>query len=275
MDKLIIGCGYLGRRVAARWLAEGHTVHALTRGRAEELRTLGVCPVVGDVLQAMDLPRAETVLYAAAPDRRGEQGPADVWLTGLGRVLAVVRAWPNPPHFLFVSSTSVYGQTDGEEVDERAATEPLDESGRVLLAAEKMLLQEARPPAVILRFAGMYGPGRLLRRSESLRAAEPLAVDPDGWLNLIHVEDGASAIIAAEALAEPGTVYNVADDRPVRRREFYGLLARLLGVPEPRFAPPTETRGPHRRIVNRRMRSELRVTLQYPTFEEGLPASVP
>jgi nucleoside-diphosphate-sugar epimerase len=131
---------------------------------------------------------------------------------------------------------------------------------------------------VILRFSGIYGPGRLLRRA-AIEKGEPIVADADKWLNLIHVEDGARAILAAEARAAPGRVYNVCDDQPVRRRDFYAELARALGAPPPRFvAPPVAALPPHekgnRRIRNARMKEELRVELRYAGFLEGLAASV-
>ena len=100
---------------------------------------------------------------------------------------------------MYVSSTGVYGQCHGEEVDEESATEPVEESGRVVLEAERLLHQQL-PEAVILRFAGIYGPGRLLRR-QAIEAGEVLVGDPEKWLNLIHVADGAAAVHAAEESA--------------------------------------------------------------------------
>src|SRR5256886_16983899 len=81
-----------------------------------------------------------------------------VYVDGLRNVLSRLRA---PRRFLYVSSTSVYGQRDGEEVDETSATEPVEESGRVVLEAESVL-RSVCPEAVVLRFAGIYGPGRWL-----------------------------------------------------------------------------------------------------------------
>ena len=80
---------------------------------------------------------------------------------------------------------------------------------------------------------------------------------------------------AVQALGErgrPGEVYNVCDDRPCRRHEFYSRLAERLGAPPPCFAPPPATAEANRRIVNRRLRQEVGVTLAYPSFEEGLVA---
>ena len=280
MDKLIIGCGYLGRRVAARWLAQGHTVHGLTRDRSAELQALGIRPIVGDVRELLDLsslPPAETVLYAIAPGRQDGQTPDEVWLSGLGNLMAFLPDWPLRPRLLFISSTSVYGQTGGEEVNECAPTTPQEAAGQTLLRAEAFLKSDW-PDAVVLRFAAIYGPGRLLR-SIVIQAGEPIVADPDKWLNLIHVEDGADAVLAAEARGRASTIYNVSDGHPVRRRDFYARMAELLGAPAPRFALPSPgTKLPHetanRRICNRRMLDELEVHLRYPDYEAGLRGSI-
>jgi nucleoside-diphosphate-sugar epimerase len=278
MDKLIIGCGYLGRRVAARWLADGHSVYATTRNehRAAELCKLGLKPVICQVLDPDNLtalPIAATVVHCVALDRTTGHTMRDLYVGGLSNVLARL---PTPRRFLYVSSTSVYGQADGEEVDESSPTAPREESGRIVLEAEAAL-RYWLPDAVALRFAAIYGPGRLLR-SKAIQAGEPIVADPDKWLNLIHVDDGAAAVIAAEAHAQLGAVYNICDGHPARRRDFYAAMARLLHAPVPRFVspakdaplPPHETAN--RRLNNKRMCEELGVELGYPTYLEGLAA---
>jgi nucleoside-diphosphate-sugar epimerase len=285
-DKLIVGCGYLGRRVAARWLTQGHRVFGTTRSpaRAEELRQIGVEPVICDVLDwesLKALPPVASVLYCVGFDRTAGKSMADVYVQGLNNVLN--RYWMiqmDDGDLTYVSSTGVYGHTGGEVVDESTVTVPVEESGRVVLEAERVLGEHwSFSMRRILRFAGIYGPGRLIRR-QAIEAGEPLVGDPDKWLNLIHVEDGASAVLAAEEKGQVGGVYNVCDDHPVRRHDFYTRMAQLLGAPEPRFVPPEPgaPSPPHeranRRIVNRRMREELGVQLRYPSYEEGLCASV-
>ena len=261
---LILGCGYLGSRVAALWQAERRRVVALTRGRAAALTALGLEPLVGDVLDpaSLRLPEATTVLYAVGLDRSAGRSMRDVYVTGLRNVLS---ALPRSGRFLYVSSTSVYGQTDGSLVDETSPTEPLEESGRIVLEAEDVLRQ-LRPDAVVLRFAGIYGPGRVLRR-EALLNGEPLVGDAEKWLNLIHVEDGARAVLAAEG--REGETYLIADDTPVRRREFYTHVARVIGAPPARFEP-REVREPNRRISNRRAKTDLGWAPRFPSYIEGL-----
>ncbi len=270
---LILGCGYLGRRVAALWRQRGQRVSAATRNAAH-LPT-DVEPLLCDVLDPASLrslPQVDTVLYAIGFDRTSGASMRAVYVDGLANVLSHL---PAPKRFIYISSSSVYGQTDGSWVDEASATEPAEPSGQIVLDAEAVL--HARlPSAIILRFAGIYGPGRLLRQ-QTLAKGEPIVGDADKWLNLIQVEDGARLVLAAETLGKPGRTYNVCDDHPVRRRYFYAALAKRVGAPEPHFVPPTEP-TPHekanRRINNRRAKAELRLELKYPDYDQGLRASM-
>jgi nucleoside-diphosphate-sugar epimerase len=116
--------------------------------------------------------------------------------------------------------------------------------------------------------------------SKAIKAGEPITGDADKWLNLIHVEDGASVVVAADDHARAGSLYNVSDNSPVRRRDFYTKLADVLGAPQPRFLPlpdgaiPSPRERGQRRIVSDRMMHDLRVSLRYPNYESGLPACI-
>jgi nucleoside-diphosphate-sugar epimerase len=245
-------------------------VAALTRSRAEELWAAGIEPTIGDVTEpaSLHLPSAEAVLYAVGLDRSAGKSMREVYIGGLTSVLD---ALPAPRRFIYVSSTSVYGQTGGEWVDEDSPTEPAEENGRIVLECER-LLHRRLPEAIILRLAGIYGPGRLLKRL-AVAKGEPLGTDPNKTINLIHVEDGARAVVAAAEHGRPGATYNVADGQPVTRREFYGELARLLGAPPPRFEPKAADKT-DRRISNRRLMSELGLQLLFPDFRAGLRHAV-
>jgi nucleoside-diphosphate-sugar epimerase len=279
MRALVIGCGYLGRRVAAIWRSYGWSVSALTRTNenAKALAAQGIEPIVGDVLSPeslRSLPRAETVLYAVGHDRQAPPSKRDVYIDGLANVLRQIG--PATKRLFYVSSTSAYGQDAGEWVDETTHNWPwpTSEDGGISLAAEQIVREMS--PHTILRFSGIYGPGRLLRRIQSVRSGEPIPVNPDGWLNLIHVDDGA-AIINGLSQREPDhKLYLVTDDRPVRRREYYSLLARLVGAPEPifQFKGAGEGTGLNKRCSNARLKAELGDILRFPTIETGLPHAV-
>ena len=228
LPSLVVGCGYLGLRVARRWLAAGRRVAALTRRNAERFSRLGLTPYVGDVLDLASLrglPEAATLLYSVGLDRSSGQPMREVYVDGLGNVLTSL---PSVSRLIYISSTSVYGQTDGELVDESSPAEPIEESGRVVLEAEQ-LLRSQRPDAIILRFGGIYGPDRLLRRQAQLHSPEGMTGDPQRWLNLVHVDDGVDAILTAEVRGLPGAIYNIVDDESVTRLAYYTRLAQLIG----------------------------------------------
>lgn len=296
MKALILGCGYLGGRVAKRWLAAGHEVAALTRSaaRAEQLRQQGIIPCLGDVTDAAslaDLPPADVVLYAIGYDRSSGDRRTVV-VDGLNNTLEALRS--RADHLVFISTTSVYGQSDGEWVDEGSAVEPASEAGQTALEAEDLVRESRIPDVMILRLTGIYGPNRLLRRVEQLQAGEPIAGSGEAWLNLIHVDDAASAVIrAAEQLQMQGPAsasgerlgakggssrpqcYVVTDDRPVRRREYYDGLARLSGSLHSMFDETVSSRiaGLGKRCRNDAVKRDLKLSLAYPTFVEGLIAA--
>ena len=289
-QRLIIGCGYLGQRVARNWTAQGDIVFALTRTahHAEELRQSGITPIVGDVTDGASLaglPEVDTILWAVGLDRRAGHSQRDVYVGGLDNVLC--RLPRNVRRMIYISSTSVYGQNGGEWVDESSECLPESPNGQVCLDAER-LLQQKVPPANILRLAGIYGPGRLVARIEALRAGQVPEGNPDAWLNLIHVDDGAAAVLACERRGAPGATYLVADGHPCRRREYYSLLAAMVGAPPPfrvavngkqteqcetgLAASPQQSPSTNlnKRCSNGRLRDELQVALRYSRFNLGL-----
>jgi nucleoside-diphosphate-sugar epimerase len=269
---LIVGCGYLGQRVAGLLLAAGHRVSAATRRpeRAAELAALGIEPVMCEVTDApLRLPEVDGVVHCVGWDRAGGRTFRQVYVDGLGNV---ADASMSAAKIVHVSSTSVYGQTAGEDVDEAGETTPVEDSGKVVLEAER-LLRSKRPDAVILRFAGIYGPGRLLRES-ALRKGERLGPGASHWLNLIHIDDGAAAVAAALDRASAGSTFNVADGHPVRRLDVYLYLARLLNTGPPVFTIGEGGKQSNRRVVARRMREELGVTPRYGSYLSGLRASI-
>ena len=266
--RLVVGCGYLGERVARRWLAAGDRVVAMTRrpARAAELAALGIEPLVADVTAsgfpaAGVLPAAATVFWAVGFDRTAGTSHRDVHVQGLGRLLDTL---PGAPRVILSSSTGVWGDDDGRVVNEETPAHPAREAGRVLLEAEALLRGHARGPGVALRFAGLYGPDRLPRIAD-LRAGTPIAADPDSWLNLIHVDDAAAIVAVVAAAAAPQPLYVVADGRPVRRREWYGRLAALAGGPAPGWDPAApRTRGADKRVDPTRLFTDMPLRLAHP-----------
>jgi nucleoside-diphosphate-sugar epimerase len=282
MSKLILGCGYLGSRVARRWLEAGEVVHAVTRSpaRAAEFARRELKPIVADIAApaslAGKLPEADTVLYAIGYDRGSGSSRDEVQIAGLQ---AVLEALPSRTgRLVYISSTGVYGQTSGEWLDEESPCQPTREAGRVALAAEELL---ARHPlgqrAFVLRLAGIYGPDRIPHRRD-LMAGRPISAIAESYLNLIHVDDAAAAVLAVEAHGRPPRMFLVSDGHPVRRSDWFAELTRLFAAPPPRFEPPSpealaaSRAGSDKRISNARLLSELHISPRYASYREGLAA---
>jgi nucleoside-diphosphate-sugar epimerase len=225
----------------------------------------------------LDLPNVETVLYAVGYDRTADVPIERLYTEGLSNVL---RGLPEADRFLYISSTGVYGQADASLVDEDSPCEPTRNGGRACLQAEKILgSSRFGDRTVILRMAGIYGPGRIPRRRE-LVAGRPLAAPQEGLLNLIHVDDAARAVLVAEQSSPTPALYCLADGQPPIRRDYYRYLARLLEAKPPRFTAPAEgspaasRAGSNKRVSSRRFLESFAFQLQYPTYQEGLAAII-
>jgi nucleoside-diphosphate-sugar epimerase len=289
MNRLIFGCGYLGGRVAERWRDAGDSVYVVTRSaeRARQLADDGLLPLVADVTRPetlVDLPAAETIFFAVGYDRTASASIAEVYAGGVKNVLAALPTAAG--NFIYTSTIGVYGSAGGEWVDERTSPRPLREGGRASLAAEQELATHSLGKrSVVLRLAGLYGPGRI-PHLDKLRDGEPIAAPSAGWLNLIHVDDAATAVLAAETwLGQPQEdgphLFCVSSDEPVVRANYDREVARRIGAEPPQFvapdpASPAAARArANRRVSNEKMQKQLGVQLAYPSHREGLAAILP
>ena len=269
MRRLVVGCGYLGGRVARLWRQAGDDVYATTRGaRVNELSRAGLQPIRLDVTHetAMDaLPTVDTVVFAV-----GRSGTTmfDIHVKGLRSVLDALPA--STGRVIYVSSTGVYAQSAGEWVDEESECEPTREGGRACLAGERLLLAHAHGVnAIVLRMAGLYGSGRVPHAS-AVAAGGPIAGSPSAYLNLVHVDDASRAVAAAADLESiAGRTYSVSDGHPPTRGEYVDLVARRLGVASPGFEGGIDL---GKRVRNTRAVDELGLQLHYLTCHEGLAA---
>ncbi len=243
---LIAGCGYLGLEIARLFKDQGWRVCGLTRSpesAGETARLAGIETVAADLgdrdsLRAIraNLPEFSAVVHAASSSRGGPEVYRKVFIEGLANLQAVFE----PTRLLFTSSTSVFGQTSGETVDETSPAEPGSETSRLLLEAERFALGAG---AVVARLAGIYGP----ERSVVLRKFfDRTAIIEDGGtrvLNQIHRDDAASAVFHLLTKA-PGVegIYNVADDHPLAQKEIFARLAGRFSLPLPPNGPRPEGR---------------------------------
>ncbi|MCR9197906.1 MAG: NAD-dependent epimerase/dehydratase family protein [Planctomycetaceae bacterium] len=276
-SRLIAGCGYLGLRAAQYWVSSGDSVSAITRSteRAESFRRCGLTPLLGQL--AADglpgrLPAAETVLWAVGFDRTSGDSRQAVWIDGLTRFVSQLSSAPQ--RFLYVSSTSVYGDQVGTAIDESTEPAPQTEGGECCLQAEIRLRQlvAQRFPSTqvcVLRMAGIYGPNRLLRRVEDLREKKPLPGDGEQWLNLIHVDDAVTAVAHMAAAEGVPDLMNVVNSGTLTRAAYYERLAHLAKAPAPVFGGPANgrPRGGNKRVVSQYAGT---LSYQFDDVSEGL-----
>lgn len=229
---LLAGCGDLGLRVAQRLLARGDEVWALRR-HPPMLDHGAIHWLSADLTHPeslRNLPRGITrLVYLPTPDRREPAAYRATFVDGLQHLLDALGR-QSLQRVLLVSSSAVYGEQGGHWVDEHTPAVPRGFNGAVLLEAEQLLA--AQPvTSIVLRLAGLYGPGRLqlLERLRAGRAAVPRTLPH--WANRIHVDDAAAAIVHLLALPEPQSLYLGVDNTPLRLDVLYDHLTGLLGIP--------------------------------------------
>ncbi len=272
---LIAGCGDVGGLLGSRLVRSGHTVWGLRR--QTEFLPSALRPIAADLACPSDLAALpeglEVVVYTAAAAEFSEAGYQTAYLDGVQNLLQALQARAQPvSRFLFVSSTGVYGQTDGEWVDERSPAHPGSFSGRVLLQGEQAVLANEHVGTVV-RFGGIYGPGRG-RLMDSVRRGDGCTDRPPIYTNRIHRDDCAAVLEHIMALAQPADVYVGVDSCPAPQCEVMDWLAGQLGVAPPPRISADPTRSPQR--ANKRCRNDRLLAsgfvFSYPSYREGYTA---
>lgn len=283
---LIIGCGDVAQRAVPLLRSRYRIIYALTHSRARvaALRALGLVPIVGD----LDAPAtlhglagiAHDVLHCAPPPGRG---PRDTRTAHL--IAALAKAKSLPQHFVYISTTGVYGDCAGAWIDETHPLHPQTARAQRRVDAEQRLRDWGRRSGVrisVLRAPGIYSAERLpLQR---LREGTPaLRADEDAYTNHVHADDLARMTVAALSFGAPGRLYNATDDSVLKMGDYFDLVADRFGLPRPprvsraeavqRIAPALLSfMGESRRLSNHRIKRELRLKLRYPTVGDGVVA---
>jgi len=271
---LLIGCGYVGLPLALRLKEAGHEVSAWVHS-AESAKALAPHQfhraISGDVADARIWDSVtdnyDLVIHCASSGGGSEAAYEQVFLKG---TLLMNTRQPRSRR-LFVSSTSVYRQDEGEVVTEKSQAEPDTATGRVLRAAEKVAMGA---DATVIRSSGIYGPKRGLL-FERFRRGEAI-IEGDGlrFINQIHQRDLVAAIVHLIGAGKFGEIYNATDDTPVTYRDYYAWCSKFLSQPMPPHGPLNTERK--RGLTNKRVsNAKLRATGWtpiYPSFREGLTA---
>jgi nucleoside-diphosphate-sugar epimerase len=287
MRVLIVGCGYVGLPLGADLVKQGHVVFGLRRspGAEAELGSAGIKLLRADITEAAQLAQLpasyDWVVNCVSASGGGAEEYREIYLQGMRNLISWLGA-ASLKKFVYTSSTSVYGQNDGSLVKETSPTEPAAQTAKTLVETEDVLLEAVRQtnfPAVILRLAGIYGPGRGYWFKQYLKNEARIEGTGARILNMIHRDDVAGAIIAALKSGRPGEVYNAVDDEPVSQLNFFQWLSGPLGKELPPALPEDtdaeRKRGvTNKKVSNRRLKMELGYQFKYPTFRQGYTAEI-
>ncbi|MCM5705685.1 SDR family oxidoreductase [Larsenimonas salina] len=270
---LILGCGDVGTRVGKALIERGHRVIGARRS-AQALEGTGIEPLALDINDSSalsNLPDADIVLYILSADRFEESAYEAAYHDGLDHVLSEFEARKHSPkHVFFASSTSVYGQSEGETVNEDSAIEPTGFAGKWLHRAEQRL-QTSPLPGTTVRFSGIYGPGRE-RLINQVREGRIAPKSPAMYSNRIHRDDCAGVLtFLIEKTLEGVTlepVYLASDKEAAPIHDVMLWLGKAMGVESSDII-----QSPLRRRASKRCDSALLQTTGYefiyPTFREG------
>ena len=287
---VVLGCGYIGIELGRQLTAAGHDVVGVRRSEAgaAAIEDAGFGAHRADLTDPDDiatLPEADWVVFAASSGGRDADAAREIYVEALADAIEEYGSRADPPdRLVYTSSTGVYGDHDGDWVDESTPLEPTTEKTRVLAEAEEVARERSGEYGIdgtVARFSGLYGPDRyrLERYIEG-----PVT---EGYLNMVHRADAAGAVahlLTADRARDD--VILVTDDEPVDKWTFADWLADECGVDSPpkrtkqqRLTDESLSAAARRRITTSKRCSnetlrELGYSLQYPTFRDGYRAVV-
>jgi len=279
---LLLGYGDVAQRVATQLMTQSpaHQVVGVCRNPQQKSAPAGVTLVAGDASNEQDLRtlishwQPTTIVITLTPTRpshnTGDDDSQEAYRQGylvpcrhLQKVLAE-RA--TAPQIIYVSSTGVYGQREGEWVDEHSETLPTSVSGELLLQAEQTL-RSCHAAVSILRCSGIYGPGRdyLIRQLKQGKA-----VATPAWSNRIHVDDVAGFIcFLIDHPEQAQSTFVVSDSQPTQQREVYQWLATQLGVSTAAIKTTEQVGSRGSKRCNSALLQASGYRLRYPTYQQG------
>jgi nucleoside-diphosphate-sugar epimerase len=265
---LIVGCGYVGKALATEYLAYGYEVFALQRNPVD---IPGVKNLISDVTEVLlnNIPIFDTVFYLVSAGQSSDEAYEKAYVKGINHLLKQLPTHSNT-RVIYISSTGVFAQQQGEWVDENSETLPTDFSGKRLLEGEK-LVKNSGFSHVIVRLGGIYGEGRT-RIIEQVKNHEARLTPTPCYTNRIHLDDCVGILsFLAKHPSPPSLVLGV-DCKPVLYNELLLWLANQLSLPEPLLGEiPTRLQKSNKRCKNQAL-TALGYEYHYSDYQVGLAA---
>ncbi|MCL4498999.1 MAG: NAD-dependent epimerase/dehydratase family protein [Chloroflexi bacterium] len=298
--------GYMGQSLVKVLQEKGYEVRGLARNpaRLHNLADAGVEAVLGDIRRLESIEGffdGTDVVFHLAGTMVGHE--RELYLTNIVGTKNVLEAATSAgvKRFVLGSSATVYGGHGGEFIDENSQCHPVMPYGRSKLESEQVVLEKSGEGLIggsVCRIGGVYGPrSQMLMLENAGRTHVRLVGKGDNWMSVVHVEDVASALLAAAERGHPGGIYNIVDDEPVRLKDFYNYLAYRLGAPDAKHISEANAKRLARivgffgrvtgkavvfnadfvkmilaslKLSNEKMRTELGIQLKHPNYRVGL-----
>lgn len=253
----VLGCGWLGLPLAEKLLALGHTIKGSTTSE-DKLETLDVKGIQAYLVQCEEdnclglekfVENVDVLILTLPPGlRQNSERRFDLVIKNLAENIL----HSNIKHLIFISSTSVYGKLTGN-IDENSMPRPFSESGKQLLKCEELLLSATQYHTTVLRFGGLIGPNRHPVFSLAKRDA---IVNPEGEINLIHLEDCINCLLAVIEKQKENSVFNAVTPFHPDRKSYYNTMAEKAGISLPPFIVTSDH---NRRILSNKIQTQLGV----------------
>ena len=270
---LIIGCGSIGTQLAHNLAAKGHDVTGLKRN-PPKLDIGEINYFTADISLAYQLEELpldfEFIYFIVSPDGRNKESYQTIYEIGLTNLIDRFAKEGASPNWIFVSSTSVYGQSEGEWVDEESIAQPDNITSQYIRQAEQQLM-DLNPQNIVVRFSGIYGPGReyLLRMAKQQSVIQK---DPPYYTNRIHQQDCIGVLIFLLEQRLAGVTleqcYLASDDNPATMWDVMSWLTEHLSCKPPEVKVNDKEVGMNKRCNNQRLKT-LGYHFQYPDFKAG------
>ncbi len=270
---LIIGCGNIGTQLAHNLAAKGHDVTGLKRN-PPKLDIGEVNYFTADISLAYQLEELpldfEFIYFIVSPDGRNKESYQAIYEIGLTNLIDRFAKEGASENWIFVSSTSVYGQSEGEWVDEESIAQPDNITSQYIRQAEQQLM-DLNPQNIVVRFSGIYGPGReyLLRMAKQQSVIQK---DPPYYTNRIHQQDCIGVLIFLLEQSLAGVTleqcYLASDDDPATMWDVMSWLTEHLSCKPPEIKVNDKEVGMNKRCNNQRLKT-LGYHFQYPDFKVG------
>jgi nucleoside-diphosphate-sugar epimerase len=270
---LIAGCGYVGIALASLLSSDKHTVWGLRR--KIDLLKGSITPISADLTNPQSLSQIpqglDFVFYTAAADTQSDAAYRMAYIVGLSCLIQTLKFQDQcPKRIFFTSSTAVYSQTKGEWVDEGSPTNPNHFAGVRLLEAES-LVKGSVFPSTVVRFGGIYGPGRTRLITQARERGIQVSESNQCYTNRIHRDDCAGVLKHLMRLAEPDSLYLAVDGEPALDSDVARWLAGRLGIPVSSgvaAARVIRQGRSNKRCCNQKLLSS-GYCFKYPTYREG------